>query len=411
MNYAALLVLILIDSVGYSIIIPVLAPLLLGKTPLLLAASSEHVRLLYYGLALGVYELIMLVTAPVLGQLSDRVGRKPVLLMSAAGISASYALVGLSVALGQPGLLLLGRLLGGATAGAQAVAQAGIVDMSTPKNKSLLLNLCLFASSGGFVVGPALGGLLQNERLVPWFSATTPLWAMTALGVVGLAMLAFYREPARDGSGGAGAPGLARERSLDRVDLKEGLKAFTQAFTTPALRGLSVVFVLHQLAWGAYFLFAPAYALQTFGLTDTQVAHFLSIMGVGYLIAYGGLNPLLERRLGNRGLTLLGLWTTLALLIATPFLGLGVFLTALPVCIGTTVSVAYGGIINLFSDSVDEARQGWVLGITISLTAVATGVSSLLSGALSGLDLRAPLYFAMACMGLSAVICSTRRKS
>ncbi len=402
MNYAALLTVILIDSIGYSIIIPVLAPLLLGKTPLLLAGSDDHVRYLYYGLALGAYELIMLVTAPILGQLSDRVGRKPVLLLSAAGITASYALVGLSVALGAPALLLLGRLLGGATAGAQAVAQAGIVDTSTPKNKSLLLNLCLFASSGGFVVGPALGGVLQDERLVPWFGPTTPLWAMAALGVVGLVLLAFYREPARDGSRGAVAPG--------RVDLREGLKAFTQAFTTPALRGLSIVFVLHQLAWGAYFLFAPAYALETFALTDTQIAHFLSIMGVGYLLAYGGLNPLLERWLGNRGLTLLGLWATLGLLIATPYLGLGAFLTWLPVGIGTTVSVAYGGIINLFSDSVDEARQGWVLGITISLTAVATGTSSLLSGALSGLDVRAPLYFAMACMGLSAVICSTRSK-
>ena len=372
MAILALLTVILIDSIGYAIIIPVLAPLLHADPPLMLAQETDAVRYLFYGAVVSAYELVMLFSAPILGQLSDRVGRKPVLLLSGLGIAGSYALIAYGVQANLPVLLLVGRVLGGATAGGQAVASAAVIDRSTERTKARNLNLCLFASSCGFVVGPALGGYLN-----------APLWAMAALGLTACVLAL----PLQDTHG---------ERKNESLT---GLSAALRP-----IQGLLLVFCLHQLSWGAYFLYAPTFGLERFHLSDGQVGTFLSLLGVGYLVAYGVVNPLLKAHAAP-----IGLFATLVLMIATPFFPKTAFLAPLPLVIGMAVSVAYGGLVTLMSDRVAPERQGQMMGFAISVTAIATGTSGLLAGWLSGLDYRYPLYFSVAAMAASTLAYGSRR--
>ena len=93
-----LLLVILIDTIGYSIIVPVLAPVLIDDQPTMMASYSAHARYIVYGVAIGVYDLVMLYMAPVLGEISDRAGRRPVLVLSIVGIILSFLMIGFSMA-------------------------------------------------------------------------------------------------------------------------------------------------------------------------------------------------------------------------------------------------------------------------------------------------------------------------
>ena len=399
-SLATLFSIILIDSIGYSIIVPVLAPILLADAPKMMASSSSEMRYLMYGFALGLYDLVMLYAAPMLGEMSDQIGRKKVLVLTMVGVIGSYFLLAVSTTYGLVSVLLLARIIGGATAGGQAVAQAAVVDLSNAKNKAVLLSLCLLASSGGFIAGPALGAVLMNSKLVPWFDYTIPLYATALLGVISLLLLMASYKNERP------ATGRITRKTLD---LGAGVRCLVDGWHHPRIRKLAIIFTLHQIAWGAYFLFMPSFLLKRFDFSETQIAIFLSVLGIGYCVAYGVVNPLLARWLSPKTMTAIGIWSTLALLIASFFTRDVELIWWIAIPIGTTVSVAYGALITMFSDSVGEAKQGWALGITISVTALAMGVVPVVSGVISSLHYSAPIVLGAVSMVASGIVLMTLR--
>ena len=142
---------------------------------------SEDARHLIYGFATGLYPIMMFFGAPILGQLSDRAGRKTILLVCAGGIVLCYVTISSAFALGSVFLLMAGRFLGGLTAASQAISLAALVDVCPPGKKDFWLSMGLLASSVGFVIGPAFSGLLADNRIVSWFSVHTPLHATVLL--------------------------------------------------------------------------------------------------------------------------------------------------------------------------------------------------------------------------------------
>jgi predicted MFS family arabinose efflux permease len=389
-----LLMVILIDSMGYSIIVPILAPILLDDKPIMMASQSSGARFLVYGLAVGVYDLVMMYVAPVLGEVSDQIGRKKVLMISLLGLILSYLCLVAATTSNLIVLLIVARMLGGATAGAQAVAQAAVVDLSTPKNKGMLLSMCLLFSSGGFIAGPALGAVLMNENLVSWFNYTTPLYAVAMTATFGLLLMLVFFHESRE------VPGTLNRKSLN---LSAGARCLMEGWKHPRIRRLAIIFTFHQLSWGAYFLFMPSFLINRFDFDDTKVATFLSIMGVGFCIAYGIVNPLLSRWLKPRAISHLGIWSTLALLGYTLTLQNPRYVWWVAIPIGCLVSVAYGAIIQMFSDAVEVEKQGWALGITISVTAIGFGVVSVISGAISSWHYSAPIVMSVVLMAFSGI--------
>ncbi|HUH40368.1 MAG TPA: MFS transporter, partial [Castellaniella sp.] len=237
-----LILVILIDSIGYTLIIPVMSTMLLSDAPIMMAQADLSMRYVIYGVAVGVYELMMLYMAPVLGELSDRVGRRRILLICMTGVGAGFALIGAAIWLNVVLLLLLGRLLGGATAGSQAVAQAAAVDRSSAQNKSLVLNMCLLASSIGFILGPLIGGMMSHDQHVDLADFTIPVFLMAALAGIGfwLLVFTFHESP----------PSQPPER---RIDWWMGVRGFKSAWADEAVRRLVMVFGLMQFGWGIYF--------------------------------------------------------------------------------------------------------------------------------------------------------------
>ena len=161
---------VFLDLVGFGIVIPVL-PLYaerFGASPLVI------------GLLLGVYSAMHCVFAPILGRLSDRIGRRPVLLVSVIGTSAGFLLMGLGHSLW---VLFAARILDGITGGNISTAQAYIADVTAPDKRSHGMGLIGAAFGLGFIFGPALGGLLSHVSLAAPFLFASALAAANAVAI------------------------------------------------------------------------------------------------------------------------------------------------------------------------------------------------------------------------------------
>jgi MFS transporter, DHA1 family, tetracycline resistance protein len=396
-----LLLIILIDSMGFAMLTPLLAAELAPDSKSAIGVGlSEDARYIIYGVATGLYPMMMFFGAPILGQLSDRVGRKLMLLLCAGGIVLSYATLSAAFALGSVVLVMIGRALGGTTAASQPISLAALVDVSAPDKRDFWLSMGLLASSVGFVVGPALSGLLSDSRIVSWFSTQTPLFATVALGVLNFLLLLFlFREPPKQTASAKRAP----------LSLLSGLHSLAHAFQRPGLRRVSTVFLLQEMAWGGYFFFIPHFVMDRFDATITESSLFMAVMGIGFCISFAVAMPLLTKRFSAHAITAGSLLATGAFIVVSTFAPnmIAQWSVILPISVATAVS--YGALIILFTDLSTEDTKGEIMGITAAINAFAFGTISFIGGALTAIDEKVTLVVSFVLMFLSWVVLDFRR--
>jgi MFS transporter, DHA1 family, tetracycline resistance protein len=396
-----LLLIILIDSMGFAMLTPLLAAELApDSTAAIGVGLSEDARYIIYGVATGLYPMMMFFGAPILGQLSDRVGRKRMLLVCAAGIVLSYTILSAAFPLGSVTLVMVGRALGGMTAASQPISLAALVDVSAPEKRDFWLSMGLLASSVGFVVGPALSGLLSDSSIMPWFNTQTPLLATVALAALNFCLLLFlFREPPR--------PTTAQKRTS--LSLLSGMHSLAHAFQRPGLRRVSSVFLLQEMAWGAYFFFVAHFVMDRFDASVTDASLFMAVMGIGFCISFAFAMPLLTKRFSAHAITSGSLLATAAFIVVSTFAPsmIAQWMIILPISIATAVS--YGALIILFTDLSTADTQGEIMGITAAINAFAFGAISFLGGGLQAIDEKTPLIVSFFLMFLSWAVLEVRR--
>ena len=364
------------------------------------AGLSEDARYIIYGVATGLYPMMMFFGAPILGQLSDRVGRKLMLLICAGGIVLSYATLSAAFALGSVILVMIGRALGGTTAASQPISLAALVDVSSPDKRDFWLSMGLLASSVGFVIGPALSGLLSDSRIVSWFSTQTPLFATVVLGVLNFFLLLFlYREPRKKTAPTKRMP----------LSLLSGLHSLAHAFQRPGLRKVSAVFLLQEMAWGAYFFFVPHFVMDRFDATITDSSLFMAVMGVGFCMSFALAMPLLTKRFSAHAITAGSLLVTGAFIVVSTFAPNMIVQWSVILPISVATAVSYGALIILFTDLSTEDTKGEIMGITAAINAFAFGTISFIGGGLQAIDEHVPLIVSFVLMFLSWVVLEVRR--
>jgi MFS family permease len=388
----ALYLLILVDSISATVIIPLLGPLLIDRQTLVfLSDTSLPLRNFVSGVLVAAYVLMMMYMAPVLGRLSDQWGRRPVLVLCGAGVLLGNLLAAFAIDLQWLALLIVGRLIGGITAAAQPTAQAALID--TGGNKARLLSYSMLFSSLGFVLGPVVASGLSR------ISFSAPLHFCTLLTVVALVLLVTcYREDAKPG------------RKVDRssISIWEGVRCFRDAASDKPVRTILGSFLLMQVAWGSFFVFISIYLMEAgIDMSLAQVGVFMSIMGIGFCISNGLIQPALAERFSMRTLAVTGLVLTAATMVLCLILNSPYQEYAAALIAGIAVNIAYPSIVTMASDRVSPERQGWLLGTVGSAAAMGWGISSLVSGALGGLGHALPVVLAaalMVCAGLAMTV-------
>jgi MFS transporter, DHA1 family, tetracycline resistance protein len=369
---------VFLDLVGFGIILPQLP----------YYAEAFGATGVWVGAILAAYSAAQLVGASVLGRLSDRVGRRPVLLMSLAGSAASLVLSGLAHSLW---LLLSARALAGLFGGSIAAAQAYIADVTEPGERAKYMGL-LGASIGlGFVFGPALGSGLARFG----FGAA----AFTAAGLAAANLLfAFFRLPET-------RPVEARRHTHSRVDWSN----FLDALHHPSIGRLLGATFLSTLAFVAMEATFALFGEARLGLNANRLGFVFTYVGVVMVIVQGGLVGRLAPRFGERALATVG-----ALVMATS-LGLLPLVSSLAAAFVVLAGLAVGqGLTNpmlstLLSRATDADEQGGTLGLGQSLAAAARAVGPIGAGWLYDRAVGAPYAAAAAVMVLAAVLVGTVR--
>jgi MFS family permease len=375
-----LYVVVFIGFVGYSLMITVFTPLLLGDGGGLVGASSStSTRTLVLGGLLALYPLAQFFGAPVLGSLSDRFGRRPVLLASLAASAAFYALMALALHLHSLALLAVACLLAGLAEANIAIAQSAIADIAPIAERSRLFGYVYLSSSLAYVVGPLAGGKLADPGVVAWFGPPTPFLAVAALLVATLALTAcaFRETHAPD----PGAP----------LGLGVAVRNVGAAFARGRLRPIFVANFALYLAIFGFFRVYPMYLVDHFGMGISRESEFIAWVAVPIVLANLFLIGWLSQRMDPRRLTVrcgAALAVCLAVVIVPHpegalWITLFACALALAVCLPSMAAIV--------SDAVGPAEQGRALGTNQSLQVGAEGLSGLAGGGLAAISTALPL--------------------
>jgi MFS transporter, DHA1 family, tetracycline resistance protein len=337
-----LFLIVFIDLVGFGLVIP-----LLPFYAVRFGASPQEVTLL-----LAVYSLMQLFAAPLWGRLSDRVGRRPVLMISMAASVLAYLWIGSATAVW---MLFAARALAGACAGNIAAAQAYIADITTPEERAKGMGLIGAAFGLGFIIGPALGGLLAGNDPAT-ADIETPAWVAAGLSFLalwGVILLLPESLPADL----RGMLGGSRSR----------LKAIWNVLGRPVLSRLILIFFLVILAFAGMESTFALWAIEQFSWGPGQVGYVFAYVGVLSAILQGGLIGRLARRFGEERLLLCGLALIgtglLAMLFAHSIPRLAFAVSALALGMGLTQP----SLNSLISRRAGREEQGEVLGVSQSV--------------------------------------------
>ncbi len=332
-----LFLVVFVDLLGFGMVIPVMA--LYARA---LGASEAST-----GWLSTLYSLMQLVFAPIWGRLSDRIGRRPVLLLSIAMTAVAFLLYGLA---GSFAVLLVSRAFAGAATANIAIAQAYVADVTPPEERARGMGIIGAAFGLGFVLGPALGGLLSTHSL-----------ALPGLAAAGLSVLNL-----------AGAAVLLREpehRSAAPVSQRR-LATLLDELRKPGVRRLIVIYFLAVAAFSAMESTYAFLATNRFGLSDRHVAYVFAYIGVLVVVTQGGLIGPLTRALGEKRLLVLGAGLQALGLAWLPFASgvSGLLLASAPLSVGSGLaSPALSALLSRLSADED---QGGTLGIGQSAAAL-----------------------------------------
>lgn len=274
--FAFIFVTLVLDTLALGVIVPVL-PALIAEFQGGSAASAATI----YGVFGSAWALMQFVFSPVLGSLSDRFGRRPVILLSNLGLGLDYALMALAPSLAW---LFVGRLISGVTSSTFGAANAYIADVTPPEQRAEKFGLLGVAFGVGFVVGPSVGGLLSV------FGLRAPFWAAAALSLANFAY-GFFILP----------ESLPRERRASfHWRRANPLGALRLLRSHPTLVGLALAGFLSALAHDALPSTFVLYTMHRYGWTERSVGLTLALVGVASIVVQGGLVGRIVGALGER---------------------------------------------------------------------------------------------------------------
>jgi multidrug resistance protein len=350
---------VFIDLVGFGIVIPVLPFYAEGTR---FNASPRTVGFLFAS-----YSIMQLIFSPVLGRLSDKYGRRPVLLISIIGTGIGFLILGFATTLW---MLFAGRILDGITGGNISTAQAYIADITTKEERAKGMGLLGAAFGLGFIFGPAIGGILSRWGVaVPFLFAAGLCFANALLLYFTLPETVTADHPARVSAAGG-----------------RGLSQLIESLMQPRLGFVLIIYFLFIVAFSIMTTSFSLFTMFRFGYDAQHNGYLFAYVGVIAVIIQGGLIGRLVKRFGELPLVIVGALLFAGSLFAVPFVGpatgglLGLLIGGGIFSIGNSLSGP--ALTSLASKSVGPAEQGGVLGVTQSAASLARAVGPSLAALL-----------------------------
>ncbi|MEX0690408.1 MAG: MFS transporter [Gemmatimonadales bacterium] len=371
---AVIFLTVLIDLIGFGLILPILP----------YYSRAFEASGFAYGALVGVFSLMQFAATVVLGRLSDRLGRRPVLLGTIALAVAGHLIFAFAASYA---MLFAARAMAGLAAGNISVAQAYIADVTTPAERSRSMGLIGAAFGLGFVLGPALGGFA-----VHWGGPHAAGLVAAGLCLVNLVSAWVILEESLETSHRATRP------LLDAEHMRRGM-------TDAALRPPFLVFSIVPFAFAGYIVALPLWAEARFGWGERDLAAYFTLIGICAVVVQGWAFGKIQPYTNDRTLAMigcLGMACGLAILPILPTSG-WVYAAVIPYAVSN--SLAAPALTGIISSLADPTEQGAMIGAAQSYSALGRFSGPLLFGWIyDGVGANEALLGAALVMGLGAVV-------
>lgn len=386
---------VFIDLLGVGILIPVIPQLFanpLSTDYMLPFGYTLNQGYMLLGLLIAVYPIGQFIATPILGQLSDKYGRKKILSIALLGTAISYVLFAVAIITKNIPLLFASRFFDGITGGNISIAQAMIGDVSTPENRAKNFGMLGAAFGLGFIFGPYLGGKLSDPSVISWFTAAVPFYFAAFLAFVNMLSVLFLVPETN--------------KNLRTEDLTWG-KSISNIKRAMQMKGMSALFFTNFLFFGGFTFFTTffgVFLINKFSFTQGNIGDFFAYVGIWSVFTQAVLTSafskkftepqILKYSLAGAGFMVLAYFLpnhSWQLLLIPPFF---------TVCTGLTMA----NINSLLSKSAPADQRGEIMGISSSVQALAQAIPAILSGFIAAaLAPTTPLLIAAMTIILSGV--------
>jgi len=390
-----LMFVVFVDLIGQGLVFPIINTLIMDPSSGFLPDSTSiGIRHFDYGLVVGTFFLAWFLGVVYVAKVSDSIGRKNALLICLGGALAGYAITLVSLYVNSLWLLILGRAVTGFTAGNQPIAQAAMVDGSTDDaDRDRNMGFIVTGISFGLVGGPIIGGLLSDPEVLGGLaSLKLPFYGAFVLVLIAIGLVIVYFNDIRSEY----TPFVFRPR-----DLTDSLWRVTEH---PIVLAILPVYALFMISNVTFYVFIDNYLTSAFGYGVIGGSLAMLVIGVALATSSTFLVKPVQQRFGKReiiGTSLLVMVISVLVFALLPV----AYLTYIPVFFFYFLfGVSYPTLLGMFSGSVSDADQGWVMGVTTAVFCLAGGVMSLAGGGLMSLDIRLPFYIAAAAAALGLLV-------
>jgi len=347
-----ILLFVFIDVLGFGLILPLLP----------YYAADFNATSFMVGLLLSANALTQMIGAPILGRLSDRYGRKPLLIASISGTVISFLVLGWAKSLA---VLFLSRILDGLLGGNVSLAQAYITDSTTQENRSSGLGLIGAAFGVGFIFGPALGGLLSTGG-----NYALPAFAAAGLAVVNLIGVLLWPPES--------LPPERRTSPETKSPPRVSFNALLEALRRPCVGPLLSVILIYGLAFTIFQTMFSLFTQQKLGFSAQATSYVLTYVGVLVVLVQGGGIRWLSKKYSDKQLTFSG-----ALLLTLGLLGWAFSNSLTTLLIALAPLALASGMLRVSTNSaltksVDPSEVGGILGLSASFTSFTAVIAPIL---------------------------------
>jgi multidrug resistance protein len=375
-----LFITIFIDLVGFGIIIPIL-PIYADD----LGAPGWMI-----GLIAGSFSMMQFLFAPFWGGLSDRIGRRPVILISIIMVALSYLIFANSTTLL---LLFVARILAGIGSANISAAQAFISDITTPENRAKNFGIIGAAFGLGFIFGPPLGGFLKTNYGIEWVGYVSAILAGTNL------ILAYFL-----------LPESLKEKNKEAKFFPNPFSELKDILPREDIRSFLLINFVFITAFSMMQITAALMWENFYGLTEAEVGYVFAFIGLTVVIIQGTLIGRFIKFFGEKNLFVAGNFLMAIGLLAMPYVPLELFI---PLELIALLFISFGNafftptLSSLLSKSAGKKEQGRIMGMSQSVGSLSRVIGPLIGGTLYAYDRHFP-YIAAACIMLITALMAYR---
>jgi DHA1 family tetracycline resistance protein-like MFS transporter len=372
----SILLTVFIDMLGVGVLIPVIPMLFIASTSseyILQAGTSSQTGYLLFGLLLSVYPLMQFIASPILGQLSDKFGRKPILIISLIGTCLGYILFAIGIFTKNLPLIFASRALDGITGGNISVAQAAIADITEPKDRAKTFGLIGAVFGVGFIIGPFVGGVLSDSSVLPWFNSAVPFIFTAVLSFINVLMVIFRFSETNN----------HKDNQL-KLNMFDSTNRIKRAFSDKSLSPLFFTNLLYTTGIAFNMGFLGTYLIQRFDFTQSDIGNYFAYIGVWIIITQALITRYVSKRVSEENVLRWSFLGAGIVIILQIFMPTWQILLLVSPFFAVFIGLSNSNSVGLVSKNADKTMQGQVLGMNSSVQALSGIFPPFIGGLIAG---------------------------